>query len=390
LCIFAVPSEKAISKPEKMLKTTFLTLMIFIGLNLYSQQGCDIFIRYPDDTTGTVYMNDTTLCFKTRLFLFTQISDTVSYSWEPTGETGPITNPIDISESVTYILNGYNADSSYHCTDTLLLDMYETIVIEFEQLVFGCPPTDTIKGDTICKGQVKANAEGGYPPYHFSWGDSATYVTINPGDSSWALNLCMEQTYSVTVRDTFCAYIHEYEVLAYDMPDIEVTITPDSLFVTNPQALLSFENKTADSIPLTTWAWIFPDGTSTNQLNPTYVFLENDSLVKFTYTTINNCNDTIFVPVDVREFELTIYNVFTPNGDGVNDKYEIPYLDRYISNHLYIYNRWGELVYEKDNYNDEWDGGKLPDGVYFYILKCQGYWEEDIFRGSVSIYGSNY
>ncbi len=172
------------------------------------------------------------------------------------------------------------------------------------------------------------------------------------------------------------------------MPDIVVTVTPDSLFDTNPQATLSFENKTADSIQITNWTWIFPNGTSTNEINPTYVFTTQDSLVKFTYTTIDNCNDTIFIPISVQEFKLNIPNVFTPNGDGINDRFEIPYLERYISSELYVYNRWGQLVFKGANYTGNWDGGTLPDGVYFYILKAKGYWKEDDFRGSVSIYGS--
>ncbi|MFA4864167.1 MAG: gliding motility-associated C-terminal domain-containing protein, partial [Bacteroidales bacterium] len=166
-------------------------------------------------------------------------------------------------------------------------------------------------------------------------------------------------------------------------------ISPDSLFETNPQASFSFENKSADSIPLTNWVWVFPDSSTTNLLNPNYVFNETDSVL-FIYTTIDGCIDTIIIAVDVQPFKLKVYNVFTPNGDGVNDKYEIPYLDRYISNQFIVYNRWGEKVFEEANYSGSWDGGKLPDGVYFYILKCQGYWKEDIFRGSVSIYGSKY
>jgi len=357
-----------------MLRKAAIIILIFAGSHLHAQFDC------------TIFPGDTTVCYGQSVYLYTQFADTMNYSWEPNGETGVIIE-VFVTDTITYILHVYNDDSTYHCTDTVILSIYPRIIVEYEQLVFGCPPSDTLSQDTICKAQVKADATGGYPPYHYYWGDS---VDVNYGDSSWALNLCVNQSYTLLVSDTVCVYAEVVDVMPYDMPDIEVTVSPDSLFITNPQAIMSFENKTADSIPITSWTWIFPDGTSTNEINPTYVFLLTDSLVKFTYTTIDNCNDTIFIPISVKEFELTVYNVFTPNGDGVNDKYEIPYLERYISNHLYVFNRWGELVYEKDNYNGEWDGGKLPDGVYFYVLKCQGYWEEDIFRGSVSIYGSKY
>jgi gliding motility-associated-like protein len=358
----------------RMLRKIALFILVTAGSHLHAQIDC------------TIMPGDTTVCYGQSVYLYTQFSDTLNYSWEPNGETGVIIE-VPVTDTITYILNVYNDDSTYHCTDTVVLSIYPRMIIEFEQLVYGCPPTDTIKGDTICKAQVKANVTGGYPPYNYNWGDS---ITVNYGDSSWALNLCVDQTYTLVVSDTVCIYTEEYHVKPFDMPTIEVKVEPDSLFETNPQAILSFENKSADSIQLTSWTWIFPDGTSTNQISPAYVFTKNDSLVKFTYTTIDNCNDTIFIPVSVQEFKLDVPNVFTPNGDGVNDKYEIPYLERYISSQLFVFNRWGELVFKGDNYSGEWDGGTLPDGVYFYVLKCQGYWEEDIFRGSVSIYGSRY
>lgn len=358
----------------RMLRKIAVIVLIFTGSHLHAQIDC------------TILPGDTTVCYGQSVYLYTQFADTLTYSWEPNGETGVIIE-VPVTDTITYILHVYNDDSTYHCTDTVTLSVYPRIVVEFEQLVFGCPPIDTNSVDTICKAQVKATATGGYPPYHFYWGDS---VDVNYGDSAWALNLCVEQSYTLIVYDTVCTYNETYDVLPFEMPVVEVTVEPDSLFVTNPQAYLSFENKSADSIPLTSWTWIFPNGTSTNQINPLYVFVETDSLVKFTYTTIDNCSDTVYIPISVREWKLEVPNVFTPNGDGVNDKYEIPYLDRYISNQLYVFNRWGEMVYEKDHYSGEWDGGRLPDGVYFYVLKCQGYWEEDIFKGSVSIYGSKY
>jgi len=334
----------------------------------------------------TIYPGDTTVCYGQSVDLYTEFADTMNYFWEPNGETGVYLKVI-VEDTMTYILHVYNDDSTFYCTDTVNLYIYPKVTIEYEQLVFGCPPADTNSVDTICKAQIKANVTGGYPPYQYDWGDS---VLVNYGDSSWALNLCVDQTYVLIVKDTVCSYNLDLYVEPFDMPDLEVTVEPDSLFETNPQAILSFENKSADSIPLTSWTWIFPDGTSTNQLTPSYVFTTKDSLVKFTYTTIDNCNDTIYIPILVKEFELSVPNVFTPNGDGINDKYEIPYLDRYISNEILIFDRWGTLVYKEKNYNSGWDGGRLPDGVYFYILKCQGYWEEDVFRGSVSIYGSRY
>ncbi|GAB3927874.1 T9SS type B sorting domain-containing protein [Mucilaginibacter myungsuensis] len=83
---------------------------------------------------------------------------------------------------------------------------------------------------------------------------------------------------------------------------------------------------------------------------------------------------------------LYIPNVFTPNGDGVNDTFEIPNLNTYIANELSIVNRWNATVYEKKNYQNDWTGSGLNEGTYFYLLKVQtanGKW--DIYKGYITL-----
>lgn len=59
-------------------------------------------------------------------------------------------------------------------------------------------------------------------------------------------------------------------------------------------------------------------------------------------------------------------NVITPNGDGINDDFYISGLEN--GTKLTIFNRWGDVVYTSNNYNNDWDGGNLKDGVYYYVL----------------------
>jgi len=70
--------------------------------------------------------------------------------------------------------------------------------------------------------------------------------------------------------------------------------------------------------------------------------------------------------------------IFTPNDDGVNDYFMIGDAEAYPNNKLQVFNRWGNLVYETEGYNNDWDGsfsddtsfgsGDLPIGTYFYIF----------------------
>lgn len=82
----------------------------------------------------------------------------------------------------------------------------------------------------------------------------------------------------------------------------------------------------------------------------------------------------IFVECD-QSNEFIIYNGLSPNGDGINDFFTIGGIEDLPGNRLFIYNRWGNMVYTKENYNNEWDGRwgnrsqQLPDGSYYYIFE---------------------
>jgi gliding motility-associated-like protein len=68
----------------------------------------------------------------------------------------------------------------------------------------------------------------------------------------------------------------------------------------------------------------------------------------------------------------SIPNVFTPNGDGINDRWEIKYLDSYPGCTVEIFNRYGQLVFQSTGYAKPWDGtykgSPLPAATYYYII----------------------
>ncbi|MDP4954026.1 MAG: gliding motility-associated C-terminal domain-containing protein [Flavobacteriales bacterium] len=74
-------------------------------------------------------------------------------------------------------------------------------------------------------------------------------------------------------------------------------------------------------------------------------------------------------PVSVEACEITIPNVFTPNGDGTNNAFVIEGLEVYDDVILEVWNRWGNLVYESTEYRSgDFTGRDLEDGTYFYAL----------------------
>jgi len=68
-----------------------------------------------------------------------------------------------------------------------------------------------------------------------------------------------------------------------------------------------------------------------------------------------------------------IPNTFTPNNDGVHDFWEIKYLFQYPDNHVQVFTRTGQLVFESHGYGKPWDGTKggkpLPFDTYYYIIE---------------------
>ena len=72
---------------------------------------------------------------------------------------------------------------------------------------------------------------------------------------------------------------------------------------------------------------------------------------------------------------LSFPTVLTGNFDGQNDYFFIQGIDLYAENSLVIFNRWGNQVYQIDNYNNTWagtnqNGDELPEGNYFYVFSA--------------------
>ena len=131
------------------------------------------------------------------------------------------------------------------------------------------------------------------------------------------------------------------------------------------------------------------------------IMLPGNGILTINYNdwTINYTPNVDFIGVDSIQYVIcdfygrcdsaTVYinvidiiippQLFTPNNDGENDYYVIRGLNRYSTNNFQVFNRWGNKVYEKINYNQEWDGyanvrnvvgnKQLPVGVYYYIIE---------------------
>jgi gliding motility-associated-like protein len=74
---------------------------------------------------------------------------------------------------------------------------------------------------------------------------------------------------------------------------------------------------------------------------------------------------------NLSDIEDTLYNFFSPNGDSLNQFFKVYLVSQYPENKLFIFNRWGDLVFKAEPYDNTWtglstNGDVLPEGVYFY------------------------
>jgi gliding motility-associated-like protein len=110
---------------------------------------------------------------------------------------------------------------------------------------------------------------------------------------------------------------------------------------------------------------------TTIRYTPNTDYCGRDEMV-YVVCDANGC-DTAFVYIHILCQKVRFFEVFSPNGDGYNDAFVVGGIQNYPNNRLYVFNRWGNLVYEKQNYQNDWDGtwdGKmLPDATYFYIFE---------------------
>ncbi|MDP9047415.1 MAG: PKD domain-containing protein, partial [Bacteroidota bacterium] len=122
-----------------------------------------------------------------------------------------------------------------------------------------------------------------------------------------------------------------------------------------------------------------------NVLNP-LVSPTINTTYKLVVTNSEGCSAASVVNISVLK-NLVIPNTFTPNGDGINDSWNILYLDTYPGNAVEIFDRYGRKVFSSIGYSTPWDGtyngSALPSGTYYYMINPKN--GRKVIAGSVTI-----
>ena len=125
----------------------------------------------------------------------------------------------------------------------------------------------------------------------------------------------------------------------------------------------------------------------TSSLNPEIELISSQQYF-VTVTDTNGCvslDSLLVTPIP----EIYYGTGFTPNGDGVNDVWEIDRIDDYPNCVVEIYNRWGEQLFRSVGYAQKWDGEynnkPLPVGTYYYVIELNDPKFPDPYTGPITI-----
>lgn len=214
------------------------------------------------------------------------------------------------------------------------------------------------------------------PPFQIT---QASLVNVLPGNGAYSgdgvsstgiFNPQSAGAGNHTIRYSYtgingCVNYKEQNITVFPVPSI--TAGPDRFILEGGSGLL-LGSGTGNGL---TYVWS-PSTWLNNAtiLQPTVTPLD-DIMYTLTVTSSDGCvvSDQVYVQVLKNP---VIPNTFSPNGDGIHDKWEIQYLDTYPGCTVEIYNRYGQLVFQSKGYSIPWDGNfkgrPLPAGTYYYII----------------------
>lgn len=307
----------------------------------------------------------------------------LTYHWEPSINLDNPASPTPVfspGTTTNYVLtvtdiNGHSSSESVGVmvTPKVIADAGENVIIRVNQS--GMLDGSKSSGENLDylwrteNGHIIEGSTSGHPVVDQP---GKYYLTVTDQFGCFESDSVMVNWYIQAVRDTAETELNfsvDINVLANDIPN--KSLNPSTLRILNP--------------PKNGIAMIVGD--SVISYSPNQYFVGSDTFVYSICDYFKNC-DQATVLVYINDIPFFIPEAFSPNGDGINDKFEIKGLAKYKSVEIEIFNRWGNVVFQSSKYGEEngmagfWDGmssskmgmgqGPVPTGTYFYILKMNG------------------
>ena len=372
--------------------------------NLQNVDSLSLTLLVPEQTLSYLSFRQINPVFETNSFTVELQDNKVVLRWASASPVS-ITNDklLDLifkvkKEPVPGILQWDQTISYYHSSDSseitssyvdAQIQLFPTLFVEIEEIDATCP------GE--CTANIAAFVTGGKKPYSYLWNaEPSPFDSIMTGACGTINNLLVTDANNCTLDTNFM-------VSTLLSASVEMEFDPDTVYIQNPKVTFSF----TEDQNVVEWIWDFGDGSERSiERNPTHMYPTASTpdleayIVSLTVKSFQGCDTTIRMSIPISEAKLFIPNVFTPNGDNINDYFVIakendggsssgsnyiPISMEYIRLELVVLDRWGRKVYSSENYKNNWDGGNLPEGTYYYRLNTFGFFKDESYKGAVTI-----
>lgn len=305
----------------------------------------------------------------------------VTYNWD----NGVVNaQPFSPSNTATYTVIGIDANGC-EGTDDVVVTIEPLPVVSFlGDNLSGCEPltvtfTNTTPGNLMdCIWTIPGATLYGC--------DSVTYTFTNPG------------TYDITLTTTSangCTNSATYTDYIYVEGTPIASFIPSSTVVNNLNTEVHFENTSSGA---SSYEWDFGDGSLTEStVSPTHNFPDTEAgtyTVQLIALSPLECADTAYATIEVDE-EVIFYvpNTFTPDNDDYNEVFQPVFNSGYdpYDFDLFIFDRWGETIFESHNADIGWDGtyggGSVQQGTYTWKIefKTTSSDERRVVHGHVNV-----
>ena len=312
----------------------------------------------PDADAG----EDVEICLGDTIGL--EASGGVAYEWSPNTALSddmvadPDANP---SSTQTYTVLVTDANNCEQTDDVMVT-------------VHALPVVTTSSDTTICEGGTASLWAAGGEQYAWSPVSDLSTPTAANTDASPMTTI----TYTVLVTDSnSCMNTSDVMVTVNEEPvaNYSVVYVPGCEGVTG-----TFTNESEQAL---TYQWNFGDGATSNEQNPVHVF-SYDGMGNITLTAINNmCADSMITNLTAgsiaENVDEMVRNVISPNGDGINDCFEITIEGDFEDCvEIEIFDRWGLKMYNSNEHDWCWEGineynnQPVSDGTYYYVITVAG------------------
>lgn len=289
-------------------------------------------------------------------------SGAVNYTWN-----NSVSNALAFVPTATtnYTVTGTDANGCVN-TDQVTVVVNPIPTVSFQASdVFGCLPMD-----------IKYTATGYNSNCLWTFGDGSSSTTCGTVTHTYTTSGCYNVSLTITSNEG-C-------VGQETMPNI-VCIPPNPIaaFTSHPGTLTILDSKLFlqnASTNASQYVWNFGDGSNSQLVSPTHIFPTGIPGTYEIYLVAANdlgCTDTAYATIVIQD-EIIYYvpNAFTPDGDQYNQVFKPVFtagFDPYDYN-LYIYNRWGEIVFESHDATAGWNGnygayGLAQEGVYTWRIE---------------------